>query len=272
VTGWREGSESEPYPQTLGPVFHALPPLMQHLHRPGSRSVWRGRAEVARGKGILVPLAAALFRFPKAGLGQPVEVTFTTDEKGRETWTRRFGTRQMRSTQETGTGRDEALIVERFGPFRFGLALKWDRTRLHLVPRRWGIGPLPLPRWLMPHGPAWEEASDGRFRFHVQIILPLIGPVAGYEGWLEPATAAPGQAPPGRPSSFDFVFSSARSDEVDDERFQERRALDPSRGLTAPRRSGRPGRRRLPVTSLRWSPSGARSVRPHHWPTRAARR
>lgn len=189
LTGWRDGTQPEPYPQTLGPIFPDLPPLLQQLHRPGPRSVWRGRAEVTRGKGLRVPLVAALFRFPKAGLGQPVEVTFTTDAQGRETWTRRFGAQVMRSTQETGTGRNAALIVERFGPFRFGLALDWDGTRLQIIPRRWGIGPLPLPRWLMPHGPAWEEVQAGRFRFHVEIILPLIGPVVRYEGWLEPVEA-----------------------------------------------------------------------------------
>ena len=192
VTGWRDGGQTEPYPQTLGPVFHALPSQMQQLHRPGIRSVWTGRADVARGKGPLAPLVAALFRFPKAGKDQPVEVTFTTDAKGRETWARRFGERLMRSTQAVGTGSDEALITERFGPFRFGLGLDWDGTRLQIIPRRWGIGRLPLPRFLMPYGPAWEEVSDGRFRFHVQIILPLIGPVVRYDGWLERAGTATG--------------------------------------------------------------------------------
>ncbi len=189
VTGWREGAQPEPYPQTLGPIFDDLPPLLQQLHRPGPRSVWRGRAEVTRGKNLMALLVATLFRFPKAGFGQPVEVTFTTDPQGRETWTRRFGAQPMRSTQEAGSGRDAALIVERFGPFRFGLALDWDGTRLQIIPRRWGIGPLPLPLWLMPHGPAWEDVQDGRFRFHVQIILPLIGPVVRYDGWLEPVKA-----------------------------------------------------------------------------------
>lgn len=189
LTGWRDGRQTEPYPETLAPVFHDLPPILQHLHHPGTRSIWRGRAKVTRGKGILAALVAALFRFPKAGFAQPVEVTFTTDALGRETWTRRFGSRVMRSTQEIGKGRDAALIVERFGPFRFGLALDWDGTRLQIIPRRWGIGPLPLPRWLTPRGPAWEEVRDGRFHFHVEIILPLIGPVVRYEGWLEPVSA-----------------------------------------------------------------------------------
>ncbi|HMS96169.1 MAG TPA: DUF4166 domain-containing protein, partial [Tabrizicola sp.] len=102
LTGWREGIEPEPYPQTLGPVFHDLPPLLQKLHRPGARSVWRGRADVSRGKGPFAALVAAFFGFPKPGKDQPVEVTFTTDSQGRETWIRNFGGRKMRSTQASG--------------------------------------------------------------------------------------------------------------------------------------------------------------------------
>jgi hypothetical protein len=186
TAGWRGDAGTEPYPAVLGPVFADLPPSLQRLHRPGSRAVWQGRADVERGRSPLVGLVAALFGFPRAGKGQPVEVTFTTDASGRETWARRFGGRLMRSTQEAGKGRDDALIVERFGPFRFGLALDWDGRRLRIIPRNWSLGPLPLPLWLMPRGPAWEEERDGQFRFHVEIILPLIGRVVRYEGWLKP--------------------------------------------------------------------------------------
>jgi hypothetical protein len=186
VTGWRDGPKAEAYPHVLGPVFHTLPPLLQRLHRPGAHAVWRGVAQVTRGKSPLAPIVAAVFGFPKPGPDQPVEVTFTTDSKGRETWSRRFANRLMRSTQEAGQGRDDALIVERFGPFRFGLALDWDGARLRIIPRSWGLGPLPLPLWLMPHGDSWEEERDGRFRFHVEIVLPLFGLVTRYGGWLEP--------------------------------------------------------------------------------------
>lgn len=186
-TGWRGDPVAEPYPQVLGPVFQDLPPLLQKLHRPGTRAVWRGRADVTRSRNPLAGLVAALFRFPKAGLDRPVEVTFTTDPQGRETWTRRFAARRMWSRQEAGRGRDEGLILESFGPFRFGLALDWDESRLRLVPRLWRLGPVPLPGWLMPQGPAWEEEIEGRFHFHVEISLPLIGPVVRYQGWLMPA-------------------------------------------------------------------------------------
>ncbi len=186
VTGWRGDRQGALYPDILGPVFADLPPLVQRLHRPGASAHWAGRARVTRGRGWPAALVSRCFGFPKPGADQPVEVTLTTDAHGRETWSRRFADRPMLSTQEAGRGRDAALIVERFGPFRFGLALRWDGTRLHLIPRRWGIGPLPLPRRLMPHGPTWESEAVGRFHFHVEIILPLIGPVVRYEGWLEP--------------------------------------------------------------------------------------
>jgi saccharopine dehydrogenase-like NADP-dependent oxidoreductase len=188
-TGWREDVAGSVYPRTLGPVFADLPPLLQRLHQPGARAVWAGSAEVSRGRNPAAALVCGLFGFPRAGV-QPVTVTFTTDANGRETWDRRFGNRLMRSTQSAGRGRDAWLVVERFGPFRFGLALDWDGRRLRIIPRHWALGPVPLPRWLMPKGPAWEEEeavqTGGRFRFHVEIILPLIGPVVRYEGWLEP--------------------------------------------------------------------------------------
>jgi hypothetical protein len=189
TTGWRGAAVPAPYPHTLGPVFADLPPHLQRLHQPGPQAQWSGRANVTRGKGPLVALVAGIFGFPPAG-DQPVEVTFTTDAKGRETWSRRFAGRLMRSTQEAGQARDAWLIVERFGPFRFSLALDRDGDRLSLIPRAWALGPLPLPRALMPHGPAWETETDGRFQFHVEIILPLIGPVVRYDGWLLPKGGA----------------------------------------------------------------------------------
>jgi hypothetical protein len=43
-----------------------------------------------------------------------------------------------------------------------------------------------MPRWLMPGGDSFETVKDGRFRFHVEIRLPLAGLVARYRGWLAP--------------------------------------------------------------------------------------
>ena len=93
----------------------------------------------------------------------------------------------MVSTQEPGRGRNQHLITERFGPFAFGLALVTQGPKLRVIPRRWTLFGLPLPRALMPRGDSYEAEQNGKFRFHVEIALPLIGPVVTYDGWLDPA-------------------------------------------------------------------------------------
>ena len=110
-----------------------------------------------------------------------------SDAAGRETWSRRFAGRLMRSTQEEGTGRSAGLVVERFGPLAFGLAVVRDGGRLLILPRQWSLWGVPLPRALMPQGDGYEEERDGRFHFEVEIALPFLGRIVAYRGWLEPA-------------------------------------------------------------------------------------
>jgi hypothetical protein len=93
----------------------------------------------------------------------------------------------MLSTQEPGRGRNQHLITERFGPFAFGLAMVTDGANLRVIPRRWTLFGLPLPRTLMPRGDSYEAEAAGKFHFHVEIALPLMGPVVTYDGWLDPA-------------------------------------------------------------------------------------
>ena len=188
VTGWREAPTGPIYQQVLGPAFASLPAALQRLHQPGAVAHWQGRAQVTRGKGRLAGLVAAVFGFPETGQDVPISVRFRTDAAGVETWQRNFAGRIMVSTQEAGQGRNAHLIVERFGPFAFGLALVLRGDKLHLIPRRWTFLGLPMPRALMPKGDSFETQTDGQFRFHVEITLPLIGPVVRYEGGLQEVT------------------------------------------------------------------------------------
>jgi hypothetical protein len=187
TTGWRDAPTGSLYEQTLGPAFATLPATLQSLHRPGKRAQWSGRATVTRSPGRLPNLIARLFSFPTQGADIPVTVTFLTAPDGVETWGRNFAGRLMVSTQEPGRSRNEHLITERFGPFAFGLALVTDGPKLRVIPRRLTLFGLPLPRALMPKGDSYETERNGKFRFHVEIALPLIGPVVTYDGWLDPA-------------------------------------------------------------------------------------
>jgi hypothetical protein len=173
------------YRRMLGQALEDLPAEVRRMHDLQGELIARGTATVERGQNPLARLAAFLFGFPEAGEDVPVEVRFLR-RGAEEVWTRIFAGRPFRSVQSEGRGRSERLLEERFGPFSFGLALVVDAGRLRLVPRRWRFLGLPLPLALAPKGEAHEHADDGRFHFHVEIALPVIGRIVRYRGHLEP--------------------------------------------------------------------------------------
>lgn len=182
------------YRRVLGESWARLPEPLRRMHEPGEGMAAEGRAEVVRGRNPLARLVAGLFGFPPAARDVPVRVVFTPGAAG-EHWRRDFGGRRFSSHQRAGTGRFAYLLAERFGPFEFGLALVADGECLRLVQRGWTAFGLPMPRWLMPGGEACESVEDGRFRFHVEIRLPLAGLVVRYRGWLEPEAEQQSAAP-----------------------------------------------------------------------------
>jgi len=206
-TGMRNDSPQEPrplYESLLGQAWQKLPAPIRAMHALDRRIVARGEASVERGPSPLARLAAAMIGFPKAAATIPVAVTFE-DNSGVERWTRRFGDQSFRSEQFEGSGRWERLLVERFGPMTFGMALVWEDEKLRLVMRHWRCFGIPMPLWLCPRSNAYETADGDRFKFHVEISHPLTGLIVRYQGWLEPeqafrTTGVPASAPISRHS------------------------------------------------------------------------
>jgi hypothetical protein len=106
-------------------------------------------------------------------------------------WRRSFAGREFSSTQEEGQGRFERLLVERFGPAAFGLALVVEAGRLRLVLRRWSLFGLAMPLALAPACDAYEIEEDGRFRFFVALRLRWVGIIVRYQGWLRAIAQTP---------------------------------------------------------------------------------
>jgi Domain of unknown function (DUF4166) len=188
VTGCRqeEPALSSPlYRRLLGEAWDRLPAPIRTMHGVTGALTAQGVASVERGPGWLAGLVARLMRFPPAGGAVPVSVTFRVRD-GKEHWSRTFGSANFASVQALGNGRFERLLCERFGPLRFGLALRVEDDRLWLLLRRWSFLGLPLPRAWAPRGDAYESADDGRFNFHVEICHPLLGLIVRYRGWLAP--------------------------------------------------------------------------------------
>ena len=183
------------YAALLGSAWNELPAAIRDMHDLSGTKEVAGRASVARGKNPLARLAGWIMGFPAASADVPVAVRF--DVAGEEEiWTRTFGKQRFASRQFAGRGRSRHLLVERFGPLSFAMALVVEEGGvLRLVLRRWSLFGLPLPLWLAPRSNAYEASADGRFRFHVEISHPLTGSIVKYRGWLVPAAEATALTP-----------------------------------------------------------------------------
>ncbi|WP_421569912.1 DUF4166 domain-containing protein [Stenotrophomonas sp. PD6] len=185
-TGFRrDEAGARLYRQVLGSAFATLPPQVQALHLGTTAHRWSGVSQIRRGTGVLARMIAAVIGFPAAGANVPVTVTFTP-ENGGERWTRDFGGRRFSSWQRRGAGRNDALLMERFGLIDVALALVVEGNRLTLVPRRWSFLGIPLPKALLPKGTTFETEVDGRFVFNVEIAAPVVGLIVAYRGSLLP--------------------------------------------------------------------------------------
>jgi hypothetical protein len=169
------------YARLMGDRFSRLPEAMQRLHGVLGDGGAHGYATVQRGRHRLAHLVAGLFRFPAAGAHE-VHVAFK-EERGVERWERSFSGRRFSSTLSDLDG----LLVERFGPLRFGFDLPSNDRGLTMRLRRWWLGPIPLPLALAPRSAAREWEEEGRFHFDVAISMPLVGTIVHYRGWLTPS-------------------------------------------------------------------------------------
>lgn len=104
-----------------------------------------------------------------------------TPHGGGELWERQFGQQVFRSYLRQERGQ----MTERFGPFTFVLGLHVAQGQLHFPVLSGRLGPVPLPRMLLPQSEAREFARDGQFHFDVALKAPLTGALmVHYQGWL----------------------------------------------------------------------------------------
>lgn len=185
VRGNSPASSTRPlYARLLGAAWELLPLELKRLHAVQSRARFAGRCTVKRGNGVFAGLIARAFGFPPSGQDVEVSVNFEVSG-GTETWTRTFNGKSFSSLQSEGRGAFGHLLCERFGPFKFAMALVHRKAQIHLVLRRWTAFGIPMPLWLGPRSTAHESALDGKFWFDVEIGHPLVGLIVHYRGWLD---------------------------------------------------------------------------------------
>jgi hypothetical protein len=190
VAGVRgETGECEAIPmfeRILGDAWHLLPEPIRALHASDGRSCWKGSGSVERGGGLLARFCAALMRFPRATASVPLQLDIVPQGRGVR-WRRSFGDRSFSSLLAVGRGRFDRLLIERFGPMAFGVALVLEGPRLRYIVRRWSVFGIPMPSRWAPGGITREFDDRGRFGFDVELRHSLTGLIVRYKGWLVPA-------------------------------------------------------------------------------------
>ena len=184
--------EADPslFTRALGDEIQRLPDALRDLHEVQGTRLFHGDAHVERGTGLGALLYAWVGRFPKAG-HYTVNVEMRRDDTA-ERWTRRFGKHVFHSVLSRSENEEPGVVWERFGPLRFQIALQATPAGLAFPVRRGALGPIPLPRWLLPVSDTLESVGDdGCPRFDVAVRLANGGLVVRYRGRLQPHPIPP---------------------------------------------------------------------------------
>ncbi|MDX1431299.1 MAG: DUF4166 domain-containing protein [Gammaproteobacteria bacterium] len=172
------------YKRVLGHRFYELPVEIQAMHDVNGSLVSRGACTVEAGSSYLSRIIARSFGFPPSGESIPARISMV----GRgecEVWTREMGAHSFVSELSPGRGHLADHLEERFGALSFTFEVPCDAEGLSMELRRVTWHGMALPRWLWPTIRATERVADGRFRFDVQVHIPLLGPLIRYAGWFD---------------------------------------------------------------------------------------
>ena len=172
------------FPDLLGDdAWRSLPPAVRAMHGTAPMLHAHGLADVSGAGHFPARCLRRLLGLPAPGPQQALAVTI--ERRGTcEVWTRYFTHRRMQSLLDRRPG--SPLLYEQLGPATLGFALCRDGDAIDWQLRSVHVFGLPLPRALRGHVLSRSGFRDGRYHFSVDVRLPLLGQLIGYQGWLEP--------------------------------------------------------------------------------------
>lgn len=175
-----------PFEQLLGADLERLPAPVRRVHSLRSPLATLGHAEITAADGLLARFICRFAGLPRPGRDVDVSVTFAPTATGGEYWDRKFADRRYASTLKLGTGQDQGLLIEHFGPFDLRFRLSPSPSGLIWSLDGWRLLHIPLPRWSAPQIKCVESADGERYTFDIDVTFPLIGWLMHYRGWLLP--------------------------------------------------------------------------------------
>jgi hypothetical protein len=154
---------------------------VQRLHGDDALLKARGRAKVDGASHAAARLLRRLLGLPE--LGDDQALALTIERRGQqETWTRQFARSRMRSTLQSHRG---THLHERLGAVSLYFSLHRDNDAIDWQLQGVRLLGLPLPRACAGKVRSRSGARNGRYAFHIDVRLPLLGRLVAYEGWLE---------------------------------------------------------------------------------------
>jgi hypothetical protein len=174
------------YERLLGRSWLQLAEPVRFAHRTESMVCARGRLRIARGRGYVARVLAALLRLPRAN-GAAETRLVVTSRGDVEHWRRTFDDRCL-ATRQYATGDRE--LGERIGVLEFRFRL--EASEGSLVFRQveaavvCGSVRVRIPAAWAPRVEAREDpAGAHRIGIHVRLVLPALGPVLIYDGIID---------------------------------------------------------------------------------------
>ena len=182
------GKDAPVLAQAMGGAFETMPSLIRHIHAPVSTIELEGRVDIDGAENRVGAQVSRLVGF--AGTARDLPAAVTIERSGLdEVRARRFGVDSFTSRM---SGARFGGLCESFGPITLGLDAQPSSRGFALAVKSWRLGPIPLPRFLMPTTRATACLDDqARYTFDVWIGMPLVGRLIHYRGWLMESAVQP---------------------------------------------------------------------------------
>ncbi len=168
------------YLAVMGEAFSRLSEPVRRFHSLAGSHVFHGMVEVRAPVSIVAKLLAIFIGAPLQSARGPIRFELNAAPHT-EVWTRFFRPKTMRST----FARADSHITERLGASLLTFALSEVDGALEMQLKAMKFLGIVCPAWLMPHVTARETGENDRLNFQVEAVVPLIGRVASYVGYLD---------------------------------------------------------------------------------------
>lgn len=168
------------FQRLLGAEFYHLAAEVKALHSQRGAFQCAGICTVERGRNLIARAACTLLRLPPSMRDAPVHVHFDAQPDS-ETWRRSFDGAPMHSRLRFDAG----LLQDKTWPARVRFRLFRIDKELHWVAEQARVfGVFALPQSWLDGIRCREFGEDGRYRFQVDVRLPILGQLLRYSGWL----------------------------------------------------------------------------------------